>query len=220
MAVIAPRQKDAGSTVTAAHIQYPNGVPNINQTGTVFEEIELRLVRHFVPTKEQAVVYVITPEGAVDPCKRVVMFANCGGSRHAQKAVFMGSMLFTYEKLRPRRVPVAENGSQTFWLSSVSSGVTCETVVATFDGGNPGSRRSRCHEAVLSEQDGHEHSESQREKPQGRRWRPYRADPEQFAGCSSRIQNEPAGIEPFKQKEDQRYRCAVNEMSYERRQER
>jgi hypothetical protein len=68
----------------------------------MFEEIELGFVRHFVPAKKQSVVYVIAPKGAVDPRKRIVVFANFVESSHARKPEFMRLMLFTWGKLHSR----------------------------------------------------------------------------------------------------------------------
>jgi hypothetical protein len=33
------------------------------------EEIDLGFLRQFVSVEEQTVVYVVTPEGPIDPCK-------------------------------------------------------------------------------------------------------------------------------------------------------
>jgi len=94
MAAVAARKIDTGSTVTAANIQYPKASSNITQTGAIVEQINLRLLRPFGPAQEQTVVYVVTPEGSIDPCKRVVVFTNCIGSHHGRKPVFMHNDAF------------------------------------------------------------------------------------------------------------------------------
>src|SRR6266852_9500930 len=99
MAAVAARKIDTGSTVTAANIQYPKASSNITQTGAIVEQIKLRLLRPFGPAREQTMVYVVTPEGAIDPCKRVVVFANCIGSHHGRKPLFVRTMLFSNCKL-------------------------------------------------------------------------------------------------------------------------
>src|SRR5260370_11702202 len=76
LAMVAACKIDRGSTVTAAYIQHSKAWPNITQTGAMVEEIDLSLLREFVPAQEQTVVYVIAPEGPIDPCKGVVVFAD------------------------------------------------------------------------------------------------------------------------------------------------
>ena len=118
--------------MTTTDIQYPSAGPNITQMGTMFEEIKLGLVRHFVPAKKQAVVYVIAPKGAVDPRKRIVVFANFVESSHARKPIFMRVMLFACGKLRPRVTPGEKTtGQHSDYVERHR--VSAKTVVATFD---------------------------------------------------------------------------------------
>ena len=63
------------------------------------EEIDLGFRRWFVSAQEQTVVYVVTPEGAIDPCEQVVVFTDCIASHHGRKFVFIGQMHFTSTKL-------------------------------------------------------------------------------------------------------------------------
>src|SRR5713226_1495769 len=86
MATVAAGKVDTSSTVTAANIQHPKPLPDITQTSAMVKEIDLGLPRQFVPTQEQTVVYVVTPKGPIDPCKRVVVFADCIGSHHGSEA--------------------------------------------------------------------------------------------------------------------------------------
>jgi hypothetical protein len=69
VATVVAGKIDTSSTVAAANIQHPKALPNIAQTSAMIEEIDLGLFRQFVPAQEETVVYVVTPEGAIDPCK-------------------------------------------------------------------------------------------------------------------------------------------------------
>src|SRR5260370_30110420 len=88
-----------GSTVAAANVQHAKALPNSTQAGAIVEKINLGFRWRFVPAQEQTVVYVVTPEGAIDPCEQVVVFADFLGSHHGRKFVVIGQMLFTHAKL-------------------------------------------------------------------------------------------------------------------------
>jgi len=85
VAAIVAGKVDRGSTVAAANIQHAKTLPNIAQASAMVEEIDLGLTGQFVPAQEETVVYVVTPESAVDPCKPVVVFANCIRSHHGSE---------------------------------------------------------------------------------------------------------------------------------------
>ena len=60
-------------------------------------------------------VYVVTPEGAIDPCKRVIVFADRIGSYHVRKPPFTRTMLFVKSKLHAEQtVAFPQNVAGTF----------------------------------------------------------------------------------------------------------
>src|SRR5260370_22405840 len=69
---------------------------------------------------------------------------------------------------------------------------------------------------LLPEQDGQQHPETQGEEPQRGRRRSYRPDPAQFSSGNSGIEDQPAGVAPFKQEKGQCCRSTVNQVSHER----
>ncbi len=84
--------------MTATNIHHPKAWPNIAQTSAIVEEINLGLFWKFVPTQEETVVYVVTPKRAIDPRKRVIVFADRIGSYHVE-ICFTRTMLFLRSKL-------------------------------------------------------------------------------------------------------------------------
>ncbi len=103
MAIVAACEVDAGRAVTAADIQHSMASLNAALTSTMIEEIELGLFRRFVSAQEQTVVDVVTPESAIDPCKRVVVLADCVGGHHSSEAGFVYTMLFSDSKLHAKK---------------------------------------------------------------------------------------------------------------------
>jgi hypothetical protein len=98
-------------------------------------------------------------------------------------------MLFSNSKLHAetdRRAP-------TFPQNVAGHEVVSDIAPAIPSLPSPAAMRSTCR-GPLPEQDGQEYSQAQREKPQRGCRRSYRADPAQFAGRNSWIEDEPAGV--------------------------
>src|SRR5260370_38284774 len=88
-----------GSTVAAANVQHAKALPNSTQAGAIVEKINLGFRWRFVPAQEQTVVYVVTPEGAIDPCEQVVLFADYPGNHQCPNFVLIVQMLVSNPKL-------------------------------------------------------------------------------------------------------------------------